>query len=1182
MSKNSKQISSPFSTGGGGNNFETNVQAVFVALMLTGGFAPCLPAWPIRKIKLQGKYKGFDTDDLIVFISSLDGEKERRLLGQVKHSISITEGNKVFGEVIQAAWNDFNNPKIFTAGHDAIALITGPLSASDISDVRTSLERARHSEDAADFLTQIRLGNFCSDPQRKKLQTFRVHLKNANGGIDVSENDLWQFMKSFHLLGYDLDIKAGGTLSLLQSLICQYSSENAQSLWTQIIEEVRSANQNAGTITIDSLPEELRSVFKRRTVETIPADLIQTPWDQETTDWSTIPYASELAISSLLGSWNENSDADMVIAGQLAAEEYGSWITKIREILQMPESPITLKNGKWTITRRMDLWQKIGPRLFDEQLDRFKQCAVNILKEPDPKFELPPEERYAASIHGKVSLYSGALKKGIAESLALLGSRPQALNHCSTDKAENIAALAVREIFEEADWILWGSLNGVLPLLAEAAPSQFLNAVESTLQRKPCPFIELFAQEGNGITGGNYMTGLLWALETLAWDEQYLTRATVILGEIAILDPGGTWSNRPADSLTTIYLPWYPQTTASVEKRKIAIRTLQKELPNIAWKLLLTLLPNQYQTSTGAHKPVWRWTIPEKQSKEINQREYWNQVSFYSDMAVDVAKNDLARLTEMVEDLNDLPQPAFDKFLEHLGSEEITGKPEKERLPLWAKLVEFVSKHKKYADAKWALSTDLVGKISKITKSLAPQSPMSLYRRLFSSRDFDLYEESGNWEDQQRKLEERRQHAIREILTSHGLGGIIEFAKDVESPWHVGFFLGVVADDNTDSAILPKLLDLGNNKIAQFTSGFVWGRYQNKGWEWVDQTNTSDWSTAQIGQFLTCLPFIDETWKRSEQLLDNHVAEYWSKVDVNPYQAEESLNKAIDKLMEYNRPNAALSCLYRMLHNKQSLDQAQTVKALLAAVSSKEPAYSIDVYHAIDIIKTLQNNPETNPDDLFRVEWAYLSILERDRGTSPKLLEQRLASDPDFFCEVIRLVYRSRNESKSEKEPIEQQKAIATNAYRLLHKWRTPPGTQTDGSFFGDHFNKWLDSVKKACSGSGHIEVALFHVGNVFIHCPPDPSGLWINSTVADAMNAKDAEDIRRGFRLGIFNSRGAHWIDPTGTPEKELAVKYRQQAEEVEAYGYQRLAVTLRDLADSYEREADRIIDEHKREEDI
>ena len=77
----------------------------------------------------------------------------------------------------------------------------------------------------------------------------------------------------------------------------------------------------------------------------------------------------------------------------------------------------------------------------------------------------------------------------------------------------------------------------------------------------------------------------------------------------------------------------------------------------------------------------------------------------------------------------------------------------------------------------------------------------------------------------------------------------------------------------------------------------------------------------------------------------------------------------------------------------------------------------MDWYHTTKMIKALQDSPEVDPDDLFHIEWAYLPLLDRDRGSAPKLLESRLASDPELFCEVIRLIYRSKkadvNTSKS-------------------------------------------------------------------------------------------------------------------------------------------------------------------------
>ncbi len=51
------------------------------------------------------------------------------------------------------------------------------------------------------------------------------------------------------------------------------------------------------------------------------------------------------------------------------------------------------------------------------------------------------------------------------------------------------------------------------------------------------------------------------------------------------------------------------------------------------------------------------------------------------------------------------------------------------------------------------------------------------------------------------------------------------------------------------------------------------------------------------------------------------------------------------------------------------------------------------------------------------------------------------------------------------------------------------------------------------------------------------------------------------------------HWVDPTGKPERELANQFRAKAEEVENAGFQRFAVTLRVLADSYDHEAELVI---------
>ncbi|MCL5021402.1 MAG: hypothetical protein M1339_07070 [Bacteroidetes bacterium] len=600
MTEQQKKLSNPFSTAGGGVIFETRVQAAFVVLLLSNGPTPCLKTpWPIKKIKLQGKYAGYDTDDCIVFTQEPNGIKEAKVLVQIKHSISITESDEVFGDVIHAAWNDFQNEKLFVKGRDAIALITGPLSGIDINHTRILPEWARHSENPSDFITKVGKARFSSDQKIVKLEAFRHHLDKAKGS-EVTADELWEFMKHFNLIGYDLDIDVGVAKSLLQTVIELRSSGNTEKLWLQIVNEVQNANQYAGTLTVKILPQEIQDAFQRPEIHKIPDVFVKEEIEVKVGD-TVARYAPELAIAALLGAWDESFEGDKKAIEKLSASSYKDWIIKMRDILSNPNSPLVLKDGKWKVLNRSDLLNELGSRIFDDQLDRFKEIIVNVLQERDPQFELPKEERLYARVRGKVMQHSPTLRNSLAEGLAILGSNPKALSNCSLHKPEVTTALSVRSLLEERDWVLWASVNDFLPMLAEADPNEFLTAMEKLLNEEEAEHTlkGLFEQEGGGFGGRNYLTGILWALETLAWHEDYLGRVSVVLARIAEIDSGGNWANRPINSLTTIFLPWLPQTCASIESRKVAVKAVLHECPLVGWKLLLSLLPKAHQVTSG-------------------------------------------------------------------------------------------------------------------------------------------------------------------------------------------------------------------------------------------------------------------------------------------------------------------------------------------------------------------------------------------------------------------------------------------------------------------------------------------------------------------------------------------------------------------------------------------------------
>ncbi|HBG05250.1 MAG: hypothetical protein A2075_20955 [Geobacteraceae bacterium GWC2_58_44] len=1057
-------------------------------------------------------------------------------------------------------------PDIFLIGRDKACAEVQRLFRGEIGQLAFSAESEQDVEDfIAAFLASLEDGtrhsfsNRCIFIKDDEAWLSMVTLKTSHVLVAHPKLDLESSGEQLHMAakknGHAVIIPISGawssgsesliplrspSASILENTLigCGYSNERAREL------------SGAGALSLSALKRHLRGFG-------------------ELPPYATWENARVLAQAGLFGRWNGANQSDKAAVETGVGKPYGEWIESVRPETLRSDTPLTQRDENWKMNFRAEAWSALGPRLYDEDLERFKTVAVAVLGERDPQFDLPREKRYEASIHGKVLEHSSSIRKGLAESLALLGSKPSALSSCTQGKAELVATLTVRELLTDADWVTWASLDSLLPLLAEASPNEFLAAVETALLNPPkSPFHALFAQEGSGITGRNHTSGLLWALETLAWHPDYLLRVSILLAEMASIDPGGQYSNRPANSLADIFLPWHPQTCATVQKKTLTVGAVLREQPMVGWKLVLALLPNFHQATSGTRKPAWRDFISGTWSEGVTNHEYWEQVAGYADLAVQTAAVDLTKLAELINRLPDLPEPAYSRVLEHLSTANVLELPEPERLSLWEALVDLAAKHRKFNNAQWAMPLEAVAKIEDVAVMLSPKSPTLLYRRLFSNRESNLYEQVGDYEENQRQLNMRRQAAVQEILLENGIIGVLDFALQVASPEKVGNALGSLESDDSDSVLLPAYLK-AEKAISAFLRGFVWGRFWSRSWLWVDGVVTGAWSVEEKAIFYSSLPFERNTWQRAEISLGDDAAEYWKIVNANPWGEKVNLIEAVEKLLCNNRPHEALRCLYRLITDKAKLETNLVIRALMDCLKISDTSSDIDQYELIEIIKWLQENPDSDPNALFQIEWAYLPVLDRINEAAPKTIELRLASDPGFFWEIIRMVFRSDKDDSIEQRPTVVDKKIVQNAFRLLHGWQRVPGSAT-GNFDSTAFQTWLAEVKRLSIHSGHLGISMDQVGKVLAYAPADPSGLWIDKTVAEALNSKDSTEMRAGFTCQLSNMRGVFTFT-SGRDERKIAARYQDQAEELEKYGYHRFATAMRGLAKSYEQQADR-----------
>lgn len=244
---------SAFQKGGGGTNFEQNVQTAFLVTMLVGGDVPCVPSSTIAEIALQVTNQGFETDDLMIVAKSVN--EEYRLLIQIKHEIAFTLKSALWREVLTAFWKDFNNTS-FNKRKDKLIVVCGGLTKDDRNHLKTLFNWANTHSCASDFLSEVNR----IKAKREQLDVFRTILKEANNNTELADEILWEFVKCVDVLEYDFlnegSVCKTNFLNLIKLCKNDLSALNEEDVWNSIYSYVSCLNPNGGSVTLESIKEQ--------------------------------------------------------------------------------------------------------------------------------------------------------------------------------------------------------------------------------------------------------------------------------------------------------------------------------------------------------------------------------------------------------------------------------------------------------------------------------------------------------------------------------------------------------------------------------------------------------------------------------------------------------------------------------------------------------------------------------------------------------------------------------------------------------------------------------------------------------------------------------------------------------------------------------------------------------------
>ena len=892
--------------------------------------------------------------------------------------------------------------------------------------------------------------------------------------------------------------------------------------------------------------------------------------------WSLVDPQSLLPSLMLVAQWDEANESDRETVAKITARPYEEVAREAAALAQIEDNPLTKVGSRWRFLSHEEAWHLLAPRLTTDDVERFTEAAVLVLEAESTEYELSLEERHLAGIQGKGVPHSRPLREGIAHTLALMGNQG--------DRAQNVddvpyrPTMVLRHVLaEDKGWEIWATLSRDLATLAEAEPETMLEAIERRLSATPGSFEDLFHQEGDPLFGGAQHTGLLWALDRLAWAPEYFSRVAMILARLARTDPGGRISNRPAESLKAMFLPWFRVSEASDLQRLETLGTLLSRLPEVGWKTLCQAYPSvRSDVVMGRERPLWRpWA--QDSVPRPTWADYYAFVEGMDRLLLEHVGEDAARWEDVVELISNLTPDTRRQATMVMAQRADAIKQHPNSADLWSQLRTQLNRHRSHPDAKWAIPEAELKPLATIYDKLTPHDPTIAYSWLFGGWP-DLPDGSDylDLESQDATVGYARLSAIVSAYGSGDTEAILSIAESAEQPWEVGrtFFIGVGA-----APALELALEYAGSEEAHYqlmARGTFWALFRQSGWPALDdlleQAKVAGVPPQALADVFLAASADRETWLRLSEQTSEVQRCYWDLMNPWAVSQEDEADVAFValKLLESHRaPAVAKWTSHQSVHHEIVIRTLEQLPADLVGPTAAAARSGLSMYDITSLLKKLDESEAVDDSTIAHLELPFITGLRQD-SRRDLALHREISRDPALFADLVAHVYR-RDDGQTDDAVNEQAAWVAGSILvPIMMGQGIVPGRTVDGVVDYEALTAWVNATRRLCAERGRGGIGDDLIGQLLSRAPVGADGIWPCEPVRELLEQVASPDMGNGFTVGTHNRRGvtSRGVFDGGGQERTLVEEYRRQADEIAAR-WPTTAGLLRRIAESYEREA-------------